>query len=482
MTELAIPVQDDVIRTCAAPHADVRTAAAALRHVLAPICPTAAADADNLVRLARRYGTSPFTPLEQARRELDVDRTTFARLLDIFGRVPDLRAAVVDGPAGKYWSNTVLPMERKGVIDNVLGAKTVYPHIVALYPGPTCMFRCHFCVRVTGARYEQSALTDGNDMFASVIDEMPTDNPFAMYVSGGLEPLTNPALGTLVSRAAARGFKFIVYTNSFALTEQALRRQPGLWDLYAVRTSMYGLDDEEYEATTGKRAAFGRVRANLLRFQQLRAERGEPVRLGLSYIVLPGRAKRLLDLADFIAELNDAAPHRPVDFLNVREDYSGRPDGKLSAAERAELQEALGSFAERVATRTPTLDVDYGYALQSLRTGFEAELIRIKPDTMRPTAHIQAGVQIDVLGDVYLYREAGFPGLAGADRYIAGRVDRDTSLAQVVERFVTSGAQVAPAPGDEYFMDGFDQVLTARLNQLEADIAAGWHHARGFLR
>ncbi|MET0419893.1 MAG: dTDP-4-amino-4,6-dideoxy-D-glucose ammonia-lyase, partial [Actinoplanes sp.] len=249
-----------------------------------------------------------------------------------------------------------------------------------------------------------------------------------------------------------------------------------------LRTSLYGLNDEEYEETTGKRAAFGRVKANLIRFQQLRAERERPVRLGFSYLVLPGRAARLARLADFIAELNEAAPDQPIDFLDLREDYSGRPDGKLPADERAELQDALGAFAERVAERAPTLKVDYGYALQSVKAGTESELIRVETTDMRPAAHIQAGVQIDVLGDVYLYREAGFPGLTGADRYIAGRVGPGRTLAQVVEDYVRNNTTVEPAEGDEFFMDGFDQVVTARLNQLEADVAAGWHDFRGFLR
>lgn len=472
----------EIVRSCTTPGADLRAAADRLSRILVSAVPAAASHADDLVRLACLYGAAPFTPLEDARRELAVDRDTFARLLDVFTRVPDLRAAVMAGPAGKYWSNTVLPLERQGVIDNIMRNRIVYPHIVALYPGPTCMFRCHFCVRMTGARYEHSSVADGNARFAAVINEMPTTNPYAMYISGGLEPLTNPGLGALITRAAGRGFRLVLYTNSFALTEQTLRRQPGLWDLDAVRTSLYGLDDAEYEATTGKRAAFGRVRANLLRFQRLRAERESPVRLGFSYIVLPGRAGRLLDLADFIAELNEAAPGRPVDFLNLRQDYSGRPDGSLSAPERAELQDALGAFEDRVTAILPSLDVDYGYALQSLKQGADAELIRVRHERMRPRAHIQAGVQIDLLGDVYLYREAGFPGLPGARRYIAGRVGPQNSLARVVEEHVTSGRQIIPAPGDEFFMDGFDQVVTARLNQVEADMAAGWEATRGFLR
>ncbi|MEZ3182551.1 dTDP-4-amino-4,6-dideoxy-D-glucose ammonia-lyase [Streptomyces pimonensis] len=436
----------------------------------------------HLVSLCRHYGQHPFTPLEDVRRELRLDSAAFGRLLDLFRRLPALREAVVTGPSGKYWANTLLPLERAGALDAVLDGKPRYPHILGLYPGPTCMFRCHFCVRVTGARYEASALEEGNARLASVIDEMPTGNPYALYVSGGLEPLTNPGLGELVARAARRGFRMTLYTNSYALTDATLRRQPGLWEFHAIRTSLYGLDDAEYETTTGKKQAFQRVRANLLHFQRRRAAERMPVRLGLNYIVLPGRAHRLLDLLDFVAELDAAAPGRPLDFLNLREDYSGRPDGRIAPAERAELRDALAAFEAKAAEVTPALEVDYGYALHALKSGLDAELPRIRPETMRLGAHPQVAAQIDLLGDVYLYREAGFPGLAGAERYVAGRVGPDTSLRQVVEGFVTRGEQVVPVAGDEYFMDGFDQVIAARLNQMEADIAAGWGDERGFLR
>ncbi|RII07923.1 Radical SAM superfamily protein [Streptomyces sp. YIM 130001] len=469
------------VERCAMPGAGVAAAAAELIRTAPDAVGGSVRQAEQLIRLARRFGNAPFTPLEDARRELGAGRAEFRTLLKSFASVPALRSAVLNGPAGKYWGNTILPLESHGVFDAVLEKRPVLPRIVALYPGPTCMFRCHFCVRVTGARYRSSELETGNAMFASVIDEMPTDNPYAMYISGGLEPLTNPELGGLVARAAARGFRLTLYTNAFALTEQTWQRQPGLRELDAIRTSLYGLDDDEYCATTGK-PGFSRVRENLLQFQRLRAASGAPIRLGLSYLVLPGRADRLLRLVDFIAELDRAAPGCPVDFLNLREDYSGRPDGKVSAAERAGLRDALAAFAEKAAARTPFLDIDYGYALQTLRTGAEAELIRVTPQEMRPTAHPQASVQIDLRGDVYLYREAGFPGLAGAHRYIAGRVGPGSTLAQVVDEYVTSGARVEPAPDDHFFLDGFDQVVTARLNQAESDLAAGWADARGFLR
>ncbi|MEU0247479.1 dTDP-4-amino-4,6-dideoxy-D-glucose ammonia-lyase [Streptomyces sp. NPDC006235] len=474
----------EAVERCALPGADPATAVPALAAVLVEDghCATdeAARVAPPLIELCRHYGNEPFTPLEEVRRRLGTDKGAFGRLLELSRRVPELGAAVLAGPAGKYWSNTVLPLEEAGALQAALTGTPALPHILGLYPGPTCMFRCHFCVRVTGARYAASALDEGNAVLASVIDEMPTHNPHALYVSGGLEPLTNPGLGALVARAASRGFRMTLYTNAFSLTAQTLGRQPGLWDLDAVRTSLYGLDDAEYEATTGKKGAFTRVRDNLLAFQRLRSAQGHPVRLGLNHIVLPGRAHRLLGLVDFIAELDAGAPDRPVDFLNLREDYSGRPDGRLTERERSELRDVLHAFEEKAARLTPTLRVDLGYALHGLKAGAGAVLPRIRPEDMRPAGHLPVAAQIDLLGDVYLYREAGFPGLAGAERYVAGRVGPGTTLREVAERFA-SGPGVDPRPGDEYFMDGFDQVVAARLNQMAADTAAGWGDRRGFL-
>ncbi|MFE3768209.1 dTDP-4-amino-4,6-dideoxy-D-glucose ammonia-lyase [Streptomyces sp. NPDC059122] len=439
------------------------------------------AAAGRLAALAQFYIDDPFTHLETARARLGLDRAEFARHLELFDSVPELRRAVTQGPTGKYWDNTFLPLEASGAIDAVLAGRTAFPHRVGLYPGPTCMFRCSFCIRVTGARYEARSVTPGNEMFAALIDEAPTDDPYRFYLSGGLEPLTNPGLGELITHAAGRGFRLSCYSNSFALTEQALIRQPGLWNLHALRTSLYGTDEAEYQATTTKKGAYERVKNNIKNLLRMRRDRGSDLRVGFNYVVLPGQVARLHRLIDLFAEINEAAPDRPVDFLTLREDYSGEPDGRISPVERAELQETLLAFEEYAARRTPTLNVDYGYALNSLRQGKETKLLRITPQTMRPAAHPQVAVQVDVLGDVYLYREAGFPGLPGADRYIAGRVTPQTGLREVIGKYLAEDPHIVPAQGDEFFLDGFDQAVTARLSQLEADTAAGWAAHRGLL-
>jgi dTDP-4-amino-4,6-dideoxy-D-glucose ammonia-lyase len=439
--------------------------------------------AAELVTLAGMYVAEPFLTLEEARRRLGVDRARHATLLRAFTEVPELREAVLTGPTQKYWAKTVLPLEQSGSLDAVLRGVPRYPRMIGFYPGPTCMLRCGFCGRLTGVRYETPAIASGNETFAAIIDELPTDDPERLHISGGLEPLTNPGTGELVRRAAARGFNVTCYTNAFALTPGTLERQPGLWDLGALRVSLYGTDEQEYSGTTGRRGAFTRVRANLLDYQRLVRRRGYGPALGFNYVILPEQVHRITRLVDLIAELDEACPERPVAFLNLREEYSGRPGaGGLSTEDREELRGALGAFERRVRERAPGLRVDYGYALHALREGTAAVLPRLGHAELRPGAHPQVALQVDPLGNVFLYREAAFPGLPGADRYVAGRVSPTVGLGQVIEDFVASGRRIAAEPGDELFLDGFDQVVTARLRQLESDLAAGWGVARGLLR
>lgn len=439
--------------------------------------------ADELVRLTAMYIAEPFLTAEVARRRLEAGRDRYAALLHAFGLVPELRTAVLTGATQKYWAKTILPLEQSGALDEVLRGEPGYPRFVGFYPGPVCMLRCGFCARLTGERYPGSAIAGGNENFARVIDEMPLDDPDRLHISGGLEPLTNPGTGALIRRAARRGLRVTCYTNAFALTGATLDRQPGLLDLGVLRVSLYGTDEPEYAGTTSRPGAFDRVRRNLIGFQRRVRDRGHGPVLGFNYVILPAQVHRLARLADFIGDLNDACPGRPVSFLNLREEYSGRPGGgSLSGADRAELGQALESFEKRVAERAPTLQVDYGYALHALRMDAPAVLPRLAHDELRPGAHLPVSAQMDLLGNVFVYREAAFPGLAGADRYVAGRVDATTGLGDVVSAFVTGGRRILPRPGDEFFLDGFDQVVTARLRQLERDIADGWGAHRGLLR
>ncbi|MFI5777521.1 dTDP-4-amino-4,6-dideoxy-D-glucose ammonia-lyase [Nocardia sp. NPDC051570] len=436
-----------------------------------------------LALIATRMADAPFTPLEDLRARLGRDHESFTSLIQVFQQVPDLSVPLLSGQSAKYWRNTLLPMESAGVFDAVLAGKPRHPYRVGLYPGPVCMFHCTFCARIEGERYDAAEITTGEELLGKVIEEAPTDDPATFYISGGLEPLTNPTLGGLVQRAAARGFEPVCYSNGFALTPQTLTRQPGLWDLGAIRISLYGLDEQEYAATTRRTGAFGRVQANVARFLQLREDRGARLRVGMNYVVLPGRAERLPRLIDYIAKINEAAPNRPIDYLTLREDYSGRDSGRLPESERQELLGALCALEGRADELTPTLHIDYGYALQTIRRGGSTTLPYSSPELMRGRGYPQASVVVDLRGDVYLYREAAFPGLPGALRYVIGRVSPTLGLEEIVSEYLADPTRtVEPVKGDEFYLDAFDQVVTARLRQLDADVDAGWAAYRGLLR
>jgi dTDP-4-amino-4,6-dideoxy-D-glucose ammonia-lyase len=120
------------------------------------------------------------------------------------------------------------------------------------------------------------------------------------------------------------------------------------------------------------------------------------------------------------------------------------------------------------------LQVDYGYALQAIREGqIGRGLEMAERAEIRRRGYPQVSVVVDLLGDVYLYREAGFIERPGASRYIIGRVGHGRPLQAVVADFVRSGIGIEPGPDDTQYFDSFDHVVTRLLHQAEADAAYG---------
>ena len=61
------------------------------------------------------------------------------------------------------------------------------------------MYECTFCGRNYTAKYKRNALDVGIETYKKLIDEAPNDDKNRFYISGGLEPLTNPKLGEIIS-------------------------------------------------------------------------------------------------------------------------------------------------------------------------------------------------------------------------------------------------------------------------------------------
>ena len=94
--------------------------------------------------------------------------------------------------AKKYW-NTILPFSHR--VNDVIRNNYKFPLRIAIFPGVSCMFFCGFCGRNQKAKYESSIIDDGINKINNMISE--ADIGTKISISGGLEPLTNPKLGSI---------------------------------------------------------------------------------------------------------------------------------------------------------------------------------------------------------------------------------------------------------------------------------------------
>ena len=82
-------------------------------------------------------------------------------------------------------------------------------------------------------------------------------------------------------------------------------------------------------------------------------------------------------------------------------------------------------------------------------------------------------VAVDSLGDVFLYREAGFLDRPGNDKFKAGRITSDKPIEKVISQYVENKVEVDREDTDCRFMDSYDHLMTLLVNQTESDINSG---------
>ena len=143
----------------------------------------------------------------------------------------------------KYWNNTLLPLIQSGHLEAAIKNYYMYPNRIGLYPGLTCQFFCSFCGRNYVAEYEKNIAEKSFDVFKKVIDEDPRDRENwqdRFRISGGLEPLTNPYIGDIITYGKNNDFNMQMYTNGYAMSRRLLDKQQGLLDLEVIRISLYG--------------------------------------------------------------------------------------------------------------------------------------------------------------------------------------------------------------------------------------------------
>ena len=401
--------------------------------------------------LVATQANDPFVTQEVLLADRGLDGVS-ARILGAgIRRSPLCQRLLTSGGRGrKYTANTILPALRSGAIDAVVQGRVVLPFRIGLYPGQSCMFNCTFCGRNPTASYRSYSVDPGTQRFEQLLRQVDAgDDPHRFYLSGGLEPLTNRFVGRLAEAGAEAGHALSLYTNGFMLTPALLRRQPGLWRLRSLRISLYGVDQVTSAEVTGRPSSFPRVRGNAVDLLRAREENGSDLQVGFNFVELrqsggPGVAPCGVDRRDERRERRSSGrlPHVAGGLQRLR-----FLDQGLSPADREELRDAFDLVEERCAeSDLAGLKIDYGYGLDALRRGVAGEHLRmVTAGSLRPHAHPQVSVVIDLLGDVYAYREAGFLDRPGADRYRLGRIDDDHSLTDVIREWL-AGRGRSPEP------------------------------------
>jgi dTDP-4-amino-4,6-dideoxy-D-glucose ammonia-lyase len=418
--------------------------------------------------IIKLFSDSPFLTQEEVSKKLNF---TKEQLIQFNKKILNSEWAqnyIINSGAGKkYWKNTVIPSTINGKTDAVLNKRYSYPDRIGFCPGLSCQFFCSFCGRNYSAAYEREFGDKGYDMFKQIIDQTPQDlkdNPY--HITGGLEPLTFPRIGDLISYGAKKGFPMEMKTNGFSLTPEFLIKQPGVLDLSVLRISLYGVNQESTLEVTKNPKGFERVKNNIIDFLKLKTK----IKVGLNYVILHNNLDDVLLLLDYIEDVNSKANNQ-VDFLTLREDFS--PEAKiLSVDERKKLLDIFNEIDIRL--KSPNLNklhIDYGYALESIKQNRESlePLKRIDYTEMRPKMFPQLSVMIDPKGDVYGYHEATFLDKEGSERYCIGQVSESKSLEQVVKEFVEKTEGVEPLPMDISYLDAYDHIITILLNQADED-------------
>jgi len=418
--------------------------------------------------IIKLFSDSPFLTQEEISLKLNITKD---QLKEYNKKILELEWAqeyiVNSGIGKKYWNNTVIPAIINGKANAVINEEYAYPDRIGFCPGLSCQFFCTFCGRNYSAAYEREFGNKGYETFKQIIDETPeklNNNPY--HITGGLEPLTFPRIGDIVSYGAEKGFPMEMKTNGFSLTSEFIVKQPGILDLSVLRISLYGVNQESTLEVTKNPKGFEKVKNNIINFLKLKTK----IKLGLNYVILHNNLDDVLLLLDYIEDVNSESDNQ-VDFLTLREDFS--PEAQdLSTDEREKLLNIFKEIDNRLKNKNLNkLHIDYGYALESIKQNRKSleSLKRIDHQEMRQKMFPQISIMIDPKGDVYGYHEATFLDKEGSDRYCIGQVSKNKSLEQVVKEFIKKPEGVEALPMDISYLDAYDHIITILLNQADSD-------------
>ncbi len=436
---------------------------------------------NNIKKIIKIFSKKPWATQEEISNNLNIKKDQLIKINKIISQSEIMQNLILkEGIANKYW-NSIIPFA--SLTKKTLKNEYSFPKRIALFPGVSCMFYCGFCGRNQNAKYPLSIIDDSLEMYKKLFDESPEYTKYS--ISGGLEPLTNPKLGELIRYANVSGKRMPIITNGFSLTPNYVAKNSGLFYADSIRISLYGVDSESYQFITRVNKAYKQVKNNTVNFLKERNQRNKNLKFGFNFIVIPENINQLLEIPKLVSEINSEVNNgEGVNFLTIRDDYQSvtnhsehrdverkyRLEKSMNLQERNKLKETIFKFEDYRKKLCPNLYVDYGYALESLFRGIQdAGLIKIRGNRMRKFGFTQISVAIDLYGDVFLFREAGFLNREGNKKMIIGRISKDVSLEEIIKNYLNKNIPLDLEDDDSRFMDSFDHVITSLVNQAEED-------------
>ena len=427
---------------------------------------------DLIYKLISILSKNPFANYSEISEKLNISYDELKDLNSIIRDVDFFQKLIINNGTGtKYWKNMIIPLINSRSISNFLEKKYSFPFRVGLYPGISCMYECTFCGRNYNAKYKRNALDVGIETYKKLIDEAPNDDKNRFYISGGLEPLTNPKLGEIISHLKKKNFNSSMYTNGYMLTKTFLNKNPEIFDLDSLRISFYGIDSEQYFKVTKKIKSFEIVTKNIEDYLNLKFNYNSKTMFGLNFVILTGREKDVIKLTKLMENINKKLNLKKTnnfDFLTLREDFSIFGE-RMNINQRETLSESIKEIENLISTSKylSNLFVDYGFALEPLKNGILSEKfenIFVNTKDLEDFGVPQASVSVDLYGDVYLYREAAFLDRPGAKRYILGNLIKDGSMENVIKNFINKKKEINVLETDRDYLDTWDHI-TIKLSQ-----------------
>jgi dTDP-4-amino-4,6-dideoxy-D-glucose ammonia-lyase len=338
-----------------------------------------------------------------------------------------------------YWKD-LKPIIDSGAMQSAINGEYRYPYRINLYPGTSCMFSCLFC----GRNYDAVVKGSRPNVFSQIIEQDDGKDAYRINISGGLEPLTSPYINDICKDLHNKGFRSRMITNGFLLNDKILNKNPFVNSLDHIRVSLYGLDEEEYLATTKHKKGWTVVKNNLKNYNN----RTDKTKLYLNYVLIPENFHKLDRILNYIEDIGG------ISNLSLREDFTFQ----YEIDERNRIRDTLLAFDERVTKMDMT--IDYGYALQDAMQGKDSYLIKVTHEELRPKQSPQVKICVDPNGNIYAYMEAGFVDRPGALRHALGNI-----IGSSIEQELRKQKEIEPWPWDTQYMDAYNHLIERYIKE-----------------